>query len=247
MELKTQAVDRLLDALSPALAAELDHILNEARQALETDFQARLQSAVREAEASTRATAEAQHQDELRHAVDEARESVRRQVTDELQTQFAKTLEENTKKLQSAHDGSFQKAQAEWSAGRERLQQQLEEWRVFAEAQRQLMDASSQPEILMRWLKLAESFASSVAVYTVKADGLALWKSRGKAVFPEIISQQSADPESFFKPVTVRGKTVAAVCALQPFRPEALEFLVASMERAIELFGLKLRTPAYRE
>ena len=60
MELKTQALDRVLEALSPALAAELDRIVDETCQALEQDFQKRLQAAVGEAEASFIASAEAQ-------------------------------------------------------------------------------------------------------------------------------------------------------------------------------------------
>ena len=92
-------------------------------------------------------------------------------------------------------------------------------------------------------MKLSESFAPGIAVYVAKADGLALWKSRGSASFPEIISQQSTDPESFFKIISVRGKTVAAVSAIQPYRVDALEFAAGTMERAIELFALRLRAP----
>src|SRR5206468_11619925 len=55
---------------------------------------------------------------------------------------------------------------------------------------------------------------SSDLVYVIKADGLALWKSRGDGAFPEIISQQTTDPESYFRAITVRGKTVAAVSAM---------------------------------
>src|SRR5439155_26824683 len=80
-------------------------------------------------------------------------------------------------------------------------------------------------------------------LYVAKADGLALWKHRGNGAFPEIISQQTTDPESYFRPVVVRDKAVAAVCAVPPFKPEALDFLAASLERAIEVFGLKLRAP----
>ena len=246
MELQARAVDRLLDALSPALSAELDRILAETRQSLETEFEARLQSAVRDAEAAALDSSLAQHQVELQAALKETTARVRAQVAEQLQAEFQKTLEDHTFRLTAAGTEELSKATNNWSSEREALQKQLEQWRVLADAQRQLMDAESQPEILMRWVKLAESFASNIALYTAKADGLALWKSRGSAVFPDIISQQSADPESFFKPVVVRGKTVAAVCAHQPYRPEALEFLVAILERAIEMFGLKLRTPAIK-
>ena len=49
MELRTQAVDRLLEAVAPSLAAELDRVLLEARQQLESEFQSKLQSALRDA------------------------------------------------------------------------------------------------------------------------------------------------------------------------------------------------------
>lgn len=229
MELKTQALDRVLEALSPALAAEFDRVASETRETLEQEFQKRLQTAVRDAESATQKAADM----ELEKAVAEARETTRRQVSEELEQQFKRTLEEATNKLQS--DASTERA---------RLQEQLNQWRVFADAQRQLTEASSQPEILARFLKLAEPFAAGMGVYVAKSDGLALWKSRGKAAFPEIISEETTDPESYFRTISVRGKTVAAVCASPPFKAEALDFLGSAMERAIELFGLRLRAPA---
>jgi len=228
MELKTQALDRVLEALSPALAAELDRVVSETRQALEQEFQKRLQSAVRDAEAATRSEGEAQ----TARAVAEAGEAARKQATEELEKQFSIKLGETVSQLKS-----------EASAERARLQEQLEHWRVFAETQKQLSEASSQPEILARFLKLAKPFAAGFGLYVAKADGLALWKSRGDGAFPEIISQQTTDPESYFKAVTVRGKIVAAVCAVPPFKSEALDFLTSSLERAIEVFGLRLKAP----
>ncbi len=226
MELKTQALDRVLEALSPALAAELDRVVNETRETLEQEFEKRLQTAVREAENATKFAADA----ELQRAVTDARETTRKQVGEELDQRFKRALEETTRKLNS-----------ESSAERARLQEQLTQWRIFADAQKQLAEASSQPEILARFLKLAEPFASGLAVYVVKTDGLALWKSRGKAAFPEIVSEETTDPESYFRTINVRGKTVAAVSGSPPFKAEALDFMGSSMERAIEVFGLKLR------
>ena len=52
--------------------------------------------------------------------------------------------------------------------------------------------------------------------------------------------------KSYFRTINVRGKAVAAVCAAPPFSREALDFLTASLERAIEVFGLKLRSPIPR-
>ena len=57
-----------------------------------------------------------------------------------------------------------------------------------------------------------------------------------------MISHQTTDPDSFFRPVVVRGKTVAAVSAVAPYHADALDFLVNTVERAIEMFGLKLRS-----
>src|SRR2546423_1036205 len=123
------------------------------------------------------------------------------------------------------------------------LKDQIDQWRIFAETQQQLAEASSQPEILARFLKLAQPFAAGLGLYVTKVDGLALWKSRGSGAFPEIISKETTDPESYFSTIVVRGKAVAAICAVPPFKSEALDFLSASLERAIEVFGLKLKAP----
>jgi hypothetical protein len=263
MELRTEAVDRVLEALSPALTAELERVVEENRQSLEADFQSRLQIAIRDAEENTRITAAAERHQAVENAIQEtqqtvreqtttelqlqfeqrlaeAREAVRRQVSEELQQDFDRKLQDLTTRAEADHSAA-KRAQDEWTDERNRMQQQLEQWRVFAEAQRQLNEAGSQPEILVRWLNFAEPFAGSIALYTTRPDGLTLWKSRGETQFPQIISLHN-DPESYyFKAVVVRGKTVAAVSAAQPYRTEALDFLTATLERAIELFGLRLR------
>src|SRR5207253_11332880 len=198
MELKTQALDRVLEALSPALAAELDRVVAETRQTLEQEFQKRLQAAVRDAETATKAAGDAQ----MAHAVADAQGATKKQVTAELEERFRTKLAENTAQLKG-----------EASAERKRLQEQIDQWRIFAETQRQLAEASSQPEILARFLKVAQPFAAGLALYVTKTDGLALWKHRGNGAFPEIISQQTTDPESYFRSVVVRDNVVAAVCA----------------------------------
>jgi len=251
MELKTQALDRILEALSPALAAEFDRVVAETRQVLEQEFQKLLQSAVRDAEAATRSDAEAQ----LTRVVADVREATRKQVTEELEKQFSRKLadgrEATRKQVTEELEEQFSRKLADTaallksdaSAERARLQEQLDRWRTFAETHAQLAEASSQPEILSRFLKLACPFAAGLGLYVAKADGLALWKGRGDGAFPDIISKETTDPESYFKTITLRGKTVAAVCALPPFRSEALDFLSSSLEHAIEVFGLKLRAP----
>ena len=231
MDPKTETLDRLLQALSPALAAELDRVVEEASKSFEQEFKSRLQTAVQEAEAIVQTNAAA----ELNRAVAEATDATRRQVTEELEQKFAQRMAEMTSQLQ-----------AQAAEEHARLREQLEHWKMFADTPRQLGEASSQAEILARFLRLAEPFAKGVAVYVAKADGLALWKSRGKAAFPEIISQETTDPEAYFRTIVVRAKTVAAVSAVAPFKPEALEFFGASLERAIVLFGLRLKNPVLK-
>jgi hypothetical protein len=244
-EVRTEAVDRLLEALSPALTAELDRVVDETRQRLEAEFESRLQASIRHAEEAVRVAAENDRQVAIDRAVEEAREVVRTQIANELQSEFERRLEEArdavrsqiSSELQVGFDRRLQEVNAEG----DRLRQEIAEWRVLAESQKRLSEATSQAEILLRWLNLVEPFVGAIAVYVAKADGLALWKSRGSGVFQQIISQQTTDPESYFKPIAVRGKTVAAVCALPPYRTEVLDFLTTTLERAIELFGFRLR------
>jgi hypothetical protein len=237
--------------LSPALAAELDRVVAETRQTLEQEFQKRLQTAVREAETATKASADAQ----MARAVAETKEATKKQVSTELEESFrnklAETKEATKKQVSAELEESFRSKLAEATAQlkgeasveRARLQEQIDQWRVFAETQRQLAEASSQPEILARFLKIAQPFAAGLGLYVAKSDGLALWKHRGNGAFPEIISQQITDPEAYFRPIVVRAKIVAAVCAMPPFSSGALDFLSSSLERAIEVFGLKLKAP----
>jgi len=236
MELKTHELERVLEALSPTLAAELDRIVTETRQALEQDFQKRLQAAVREAEADTRASAEA----ELVRSVADAKETTRTEVSEELEERFNTHLADIVAHLK----GEASDERARLQEALTEVQEQLDQWRTFAETQRQLVEASSQAEILARFLKLAQPFAAGLGLYVAKRDGLALWKSRGEAVFPEIISEKTTDPESYFRTISLRGNAVAAVCAVSPYRAEALDFLTWSLQHAIEVFALKLRAPA---
>lgn len=240
--MRTEAVTRVLEALAPALAAELDRFICEAQQHLEMEFQERLESAIHEAEVAIQRS----NQLQLEHAIAEAEETVRARVTQELQSQFSTTLEGVHQQSKEKMDQDWRAATDLWTAERTRLQDQRDEWRMFAEAQQQLAQCSSQAEILARFLKLAEPFATSAALYIAKADGLALWKARGQAAFPELISQDTIDPEFYFRPVVIRNRSVAAVCAVQPYRLESLDFLTACLQQAIEIFGLKLRSPMSR-
>ena len=230
MDVKTEALDRVFEALAPALASELERVVRETREDLEREFQARLETATRDAE-SAKASAEAQ----LGRAIVDAKEETRQQVTMELEQQFRDKVEAAVNQLKN-----------EASEERAKLENQLQKWKMFAEAQRTLAEASSQPAMLERFLRLAEPFAEGLAIYVRKADGLALWKSKGKGAFPDIVSKDTADPEFYFRSISIRGNTVGAICAAPKFKTEALEFLIGSLEHAIEVFGLKVRAPVPR-
>src|SRR5262245_4351758 len=196
MELKTSTLDRVLEALSPTLATEIDRVVQETREEQEQEFHRRLETALREAESTSAAAVEAQTQ----RALIEAAEMMRKQVSDDLEQQFQEKL-----------DAAVAQVRSDAAIERSKLQQEVERWRVFAEAQRQLATVTSQPEMLARFLRLAEPFADNLAVYVVKAGGLALWKSRGTTAFAEAISNEAPSSDSYFKAMTVRGKTVAAI------------------------------------
>jgi hypothetical protein len=246
MSVKTQALDRVLEALSPALAAEMDRLVQETREGLEEEFKSRLEAAIRDAETLAASAA----QSRLEQAVEQAKDQVRAQTVSELEQQFAEKLETASTQLRSEGaeqcaklEASIAQSKDEWAAERTQLQGEIERWRIFAEIQRQFAEASSQQEILSRFLMTAEFFADGLAVYVRKPDGLAMWKSKGTGAFPDIISEETTDPEWYFRPISVRGKTVGAICAAPSFKADSLEFLVASLERGLEIYGLKLRTP----
>jgi Rad3-related DNA helicase len=238
MELRTQAVDRLLEALAPSLAAEFDRVLFEARQQLEAEFQSTLQSALRDAELETLHLAEVR----LEEAVLQAREEMRIQLTEGFADQLNGTVENLREEWNKKSDEAMQAAFTNWSAERSKLQDQLTQWQTYAEAQRLLSECTSQPEILSQFLKLSEPFAESLAIYISKSDGLALWRARGNGTFPEQISPDALDPGLYFRPALVRDKMVAAVCAVRPCNEESLNFLMSCFERAIEAFGQKLQS-----
>src|SRR5688572_21056854 len=111
MEMRTQAIDRVLEVLAPALGAELDRVSQEVHQVLEMEFQNKLQSAVTETEESSRRTAEVQ----LQQAVAETRERVSQQVTEDLQAQFSRALQETADQLRAEFTNDLQKAAADWA------------------------------------------------------------------------------------------------------------------------------------
>jgi hypothetical protein len=82
----------------------------------------------------------------------------------------------------------------------------------------------------------------------MKGDALELWKSRGEGAFPRAMAQETVGGSDFyFRTISVRGKTVGAVFAAPVFEAEPLDFLSASLERAIEAFGFRFRPPAPKQ
>jgi hypothetical protein len=251
MDVKTHALDRLLEALSPAVSAELDRVAQETRGELEQEFQRKLDSAVRDAEAATSSAVRAEMQRTLEQTVDQAKEQTRREVSEEMERQFEQKLGDETTRLQNDAgearaklESAMKQMKEEWSSELTKLEDERDRWRTFAQTQRAFAESSSQPEMLTRFLDAAHPFANGLAVYVSKADGLALWKSKGSGVFPKIVSRETTDPESYFRTLSVRGKTVGAVVAAPTYQSDALDFLSASLEHAIEAFGLKLHAPA---
>ncbi len=240
MDVKTQELERILEALSPALAAELNRVVEETREGLEREYQTSLQAAVQAAVHEAEAAGASKAQAEAERAVEEAKEQILSQVTSDLEQQFNTRLE--AAKSEAAEERA--KLEATLTEQMTRVAEERDQWLAFAHVQQQLAEASSQTEILSRFLKLAQPFAEGLALYVTKGQGLSLWKSGGKGAFPEIISKQTTDPESYFRTLSVRGQTVGAICATPKFKAEALEFLAGSLERAIEVYGLKLRAPA---
>jgi len=246
MDVKAQtAVDRVLEAVSPSLAAELDRIVQEIREAMEREFQTRLSAAVKEAELARSTTALAD--------LDAAKEETRRQVMAEMEQEFARKLDAATLQVRNEAaeertrlEAAMAKMKDEWAGELTKVDDERERWRTIAEMHQQLADASSQADILDRFLDLTQVFAQDMAVYVIKSDGLALWKSSGKTAFPKIISRETTDPESYFRLISVRGRTVAAVCAVPPFQAESVDCLAGILERSIETFGLRLRAPLPR-
>jgi hypothetical protein len=257
MELKTQTVDKILEALAPALSAELERVLQEARQQQEEEFRKRLEGAKQDAEkavlqladaekAKALADARAKMTAEFQAQKDSAIADSREKVSADMRNAFQETLRQTIDQLGAEFAKQSQASAEHWETERGRLQDQANLWRLYAEAPQQLSDSGSQAEMLTRFLNLVEPFAEAVAVYVAKADGLALWKSRGKGAFSDLVSKDTIDPESFFRALVVRERTVAAVCAVPPFKIEPLDFLSSCLGRAIEGFGLKLKTPVPR-
>ena len=183
MNVKTEALDRVLEALSPALTTELDRLVEETRETLEQEFQIRLQAATRDAE--TMGTSAAQLQ--LERVIEEVKKETRQQVTAELAQQLTQRIEAATTqaRIEAAEErtrleAAMTQLQDEWSAERAKLQAQVDEWKTLAEAQRQFSEASSQPDSF-GWLSPLRRVWRSISR---KPMALRCGKAGGTELFP---------------------------------------------------------------
>lgn len=228
-----RTVDRLLGVASPLMAKELDVVMQQFRANLEDEFRIRAEN-------------------ERLQAVEETRKSVRVEVTEEMEARFKEEFKIQLEEFRNSIEEDSRQAKVEFGRQisqkadqiekqRTNLTREITRWRLLAHFSVRIGEASSQIEILTRFLTLAEQFADGVALYLNKPTGLELWRSRGDVVFPNFISDETIDPESFFSRILVRNKTVAAVYADNVEELEFFPLLVKSLTKAIEDFGLRLR------
>ncbi len=231
------SVDRLLEAAAPHLSTELDRMVEEFRATLEAEANVRLKKAVldKEAEFRTRAA-----EDEQR-VREETGQTVRVEVTAELETRFKEQLAGELEGLKRNLQNEAADALERWKQERLGLVAEAESWRLMAEFHRRVGDAASQTEILRRFLAAAEHLSEGVAIYLNKPDGLALWNAQGDTSFPDLVSEDTIDPQWYFTPIVVQSKTIAAVCASGIADREAFGIITDALKRAIENFGLRIR------
>jgi hypothetical protein len=239
MDLRTEGLDKLLESMGPALSEDVARILESTRRQLEEEFRKRLEAVVRDTEKAAASLTDSQREEILAKA--------REQLSAELKEQYDQTLRKTTVQMQAEFDHRMRVSEQQWHAERTRLQEQLNLWRTYAEAQRKMAESRSQVDVLSHFLDRVEAFAPAIAVYVSKADGLELWKTRGKGAFPQVVSQSTIDPDAYFKPIVVRDRTVAAVCARPPFKAESLDFLSACLAHAVETFGMRLQNRNHSE
>ena len=240
-----QAVTRLKGQHAQAMIQERESVREQVSMDLEARFKKKLDDELielrerLEGEARSRVdTLNGQHA----RAIALERESVRESVTAELAARFKAEIATGLSELESKLKADAHRAGSQWKLERTDLIKQVDRWRLLAEFHRRLGDASSQAEILNRFLGASERFCSGVALYVNKADGQELWASKGEAaVFPELISSETIDPEWYFAPVVIRSRTVAAVCAAGISDRESLIMLVEILKKTVETFGLRLR------
>lgn len=236
MGLQSSDTERVPDSQDTELSEEIHKILESARRQVEDEFRRRLESAVRDAGSAALKSAETGRVQALLDA--------RAQVSAELQEQFGETLRQTTSRLEAEFEQRLNASAAEWETEKARLTEEMKVLRAYADTQRQMSESHSQAEILGHFLDQAEKFAADLAVYVAKPEGLSLWKTRGTATFPQMASKSTIDSDAYFKPIVVRDRVIAAVCARHPFQSESLDVLSGILAQAIELFGAKLQNRA---
>jgi hypothetical protein len=231
------SVDRLLEAVGPHFSIELDRMLEEFRATLEAEANVRLKKALLDKEVEYRARA-AEDEERIR---EETGQTVRAEVTAELEARFKDHLAGELDGLKQTLQNEAREASQQWKQERLELIAEAESWRLMADFHRRVGDAASQTEILRRFLVTAEHLSEGVAIYLNKPDGLALWNAQGDTIFPDLVSEDTIDPEWFFTPIVVQSKTIAAVCALGITDRDAFGIITDALKRAIENFGLRIR------
>jgi hypothetical protein len=228
-------VDRLIQALSPALSAEFSLVLGEQKEKLLAEANVQLRKALIDKETELQTAYEA----EQVRVLAEASEKVRIDVTGTLESQFEEKLSKELRSLKDRLDEASGRAEMAWQQERAQLTDEASRWRVLADFHRRTGAVISQAEILKRFLKAGEHYAGAVVLYLNKPDGFRRWEGDDSA-FPEIVSEDTRDPEWYWAPVAVRSRTVLAVCAAEVRDPDKLDALVSALKRAIENLGFRL-------
>jgi hypothetical protein len=246
---QSPSVARLLKAASPAVSEELDKLLREFREQLEAEATVRLKKALLDREGELRKESELA-QERMKA---ETTTLVTNQVTAQLEERFKsrltaelKALEEHLRQEAQRSRTEMQEqtdqARLEWRRVRTELIEESEGWRVLAQFHQRVGEASSQSEILKKFLRAAERFSRGAALYLNKPDGLALWSTVGDGgLFPEVISEDTKDPQWFWAPIVIRETTVAVLCASEVPDTERLTALIDGLRRAIEYLGLRMQ------
>jgi hypothetical protein len=230
-------IERLLRAAAPSLEAELGHMLAEHEQRLEAQATVRIRTAVLEKEAELRTKAEA----ESARLRGELTERVRSETARALETQFEEKLSAELRALKERLDQAAQEARITSEDEKSALQAEMARWRALAGFYRQTSGVVSQTEILGQFLQAADHFTEGAALYLNKTGGLTRWQGGGDAqVFPDLISEETRDPDWYWVPITIRSRMVVTVAAAGVSNRETLDALVGGLKHAIENIGLRI-------
>lgn len=240
------SVEQLLRALAPAFEAELGRILAGHEERLQAESTVRLKAALLEKEAELKTKSEAENA-RLRG---ELTERVRNETAKDLEARFEEKLSAELRSLKDRLDLAARQAEATWGEEKRALETETARWRALAGFYRQTGAVVSQTEILGQFLQAAGHFSEAAALYLNKAGGLTRWQGGGDAgVFPDLVSEETRDPDWYWAPITIRSRMVAAVAASGVSNGETLDALVEGLRHAIENIGLRIgaRTPTARE